>query len=69
MDYFRKLAGNGGAGKPHPGTMPGSAGPDVEPPPRPHGPKQPNEDDLKVLINAGLVSPMLLPSRERRCGA
>jgi tetratricopeptide (TPR) repeat protein len=61
-DYFKQMSTNSG-GKPHPGTMPGSARPDVEPPPRPHSSKPPSEDDLRAMIAAGQAQPMLLPSQ------
>jgi hypothetical protein len=64
MDYFKKLSAAPApqATKPHPGTMPGCARPDVEPPPR-SGPKGISEDDLRAAIEAGAVPPMLLPSQ------
>jgi tetratricopeptide (TPR) repeat protein len=65
MDYFRALSSpsSKSAGPPHPGTMPGCARPDVEPPPRRFGPKQSSEDDLQAAIAAGKVPPTLLPSQ------
>ena len=63
MNYFKKLSTPSSASKPHPGTMPGAARPDVEPPPRPHSAKQPTEEDLLKAIQAGKVSPVLLPSQ------
>jgi hypothetical protein len=68
MDYFKKLSAPAApqAPKPHPGTMPGSARPDVEPPPRRFGPKQISEDSLRAAIQAGTVPPLLLPSQGAR---
>jgi tetratricopeptide (TPR) repeat protein len=65
IDYFKQLSAPAapGAPKPHPGTMSGCARPDVEPPPRHFGPKEPSEDDLRAAIKAGKVPPMLLPSQ------
>ncbi|MGH9917204.1 MAG: hypothetical protein ACRD63_18190, partial [Pyrinomonadaceae bacterium] len=63
MNYFQKLSTPSSASKPHPGTMPGAARPDVEPPPRLHSAKQPSEEDLQKAIQAGKISPVLLPSQ------
>jgi tetratricopeptide (TPR) repeat protein len=66
FSYFRRLSTPCGQSKPHPGTMPGSARPDVEPPPRPHIAKQPTEDDLREAIQAGKIQSVLLPSQGAR---
>ena len=57
IDYFKKMMSPPSKGR-FPGTLPGSAAPDVEPPQRP-GPKPPTEEEIKAAIAETGAGPIL----------
>jgi len=56
-DYFKNMMAAPSAGR-APGTLPGAAAPDVEPPPRP-GPATPTDEQVKAAAAAQNLPPML----------
>lgn len=62
LDYFKKLMSSDPKSPPPsvPGVMPGAARPDVPPPPRRVGPRQPTEEEIKSLSKSSGV-PILSP--------
>lgn len=64
LDFFRKLSAPASAGR-VPGTMPGSAAPDVEPPPRP-GPKAATGPELRAILEKEGLPPALAADEAER---
>ncbi|MGQ9609780.1 MAG: tetratricopeptide repeat protein [bacterium] len=64
MNYFRKLMSSGESNIPPsvPGVPPGAARPDVAPPPRRVGPRQPTDEEIQAAVKATGVQPVLTPS-------
>ncbi len=63
MDYFKKLMSSGENNIPPsvPGVPAGVARPDVPPPPRKVGPRQPTEEEIRSAIKATGSQPILMP--------
>lgn len=65
QEYFRKLILSSPSKGRAPGTLPGSAAPDVEPPPRP-GPPPPTEGQIAAAAKELGLPPMLNPEQGER---
>ncbi|MDI6791920.1 MAG: hypothetical protein QME81_03505 [bacterium] len=70
LEYFKKIMGSGGSeDKESPpsiaGAPAGAARPDVPPPPRLVGPRQPTEEEIRAAIEAG-GQPVLTPGEGKR---
>lgn len=71
LDYFKKLMGTDGSSANAvppsvPGAPLGAARPDVPPPPRKVGVRQPTEDEIKTAIEASGSEPALTPRESDR---
>ena len=64
QDYLNKMMAPPSKGR-VPGTMPGAAAPDVEPPPRP-GPPPPNKEEIEVASKELKLPPTLTPEQGDR---
>lgn len=65
QEHFKKLMMTPPSKGQAPGTLPGSAAPDVEPPPRP-GPPPPTQEQIKAAAEELRLLPMLTPEQGER---